>query len=643
MCGGIKIGLNRFFYRLCTECRIFVLLKVIMGGPRKDRDLPKVKISKSSLAELTFIFKYLKPYRKYFIGGLVFISLSAFSTMLFPFLMGKMIGAVSNAPVKMPGGINPTPSASGPLAFLNETWSLNTTLLLIFAQLSIQTVFSFMRVYLLTKSGTGAVADLRKDLYARLITLPMSFFSTQRVGDLSSRISSDVGQIQDSLSFVFAEFLRGLITLIIGLSLIFFISAKLAFIMLAVVPVIAVSAVFFGGKIRKMSRRETDMLADSGTIVQETLQGISVVKAFTSESLEKKRYAKNIDSLIEFAVKSGSYRGFFVSFIIFSVFGAIGFVVWYGAGMIQSGTMNVDQLIMFVIYSGFVGGTLGGFADMFGQLQKTIGATQRVRELMAMEGENIDAQSSQANRLNGEIEFKEVEFAYPSRKEIQVLKGISFSASKGQQIAIVGGSGGGKSTIASMIMRFYNADKGTILIDGKSIMDYDLNYLRSQIAYVPQDVILFGGTIYENILYGKPDATREEVIMAARKANALQFIESFPEQFETLVGERGIQLSGGQKQRIAIARAVIKNPAILVLDEATSALDSESELLVQEALDDLMQNRTSIVIAHRLSTIRNADQIIVLNKGQIAEQGKHDELLKIEKGVYRSLTELQVV
>lgn len=614
-----------------------------MGGPRKDRDLPKVKISKSSLAELTFIFKYLKPYRKYFIGGLVFISLSAFSTMLFPFLMGKMIGAVSNAPVKMPGGINPAPSGSGPLAFLNETWSLNTTLLLIFAQLSIQTVFSFMRVYLLTKSGTGAVADLRKDLYARLITLPMSFFSTQRVGDLSSRISSDVGQIQDSLSFVFAEFLRGLITLIIGLSLIFFISAKLAFIMLAVVPVIAVSAVFFGGKIRKMSRRETDMLADSGTIVQETLQGISVVKAFTSESLEKKRYAKNIDSLIEFAVKSGSYRGFFVSFIIFSVFGAIGFVVWYGAGMIQSGTMNVDQLIMFVIYSGFVGGTLGGFADMFGQLQKTIGATQRVRELMAMVGEDVDAQSAQSNRLNGEIAFQDVEFAYPSRKEIQVLKGISFSASKGQQIAIVGGSGGGKSTIASMIMRFYNADKGTILIDGKSIMDYDLNYLRSQIAYVPQDVILFGGTIYENILYGKPDATREEVIMAARKANALQFIESFPEQFDTLVGERGIQLSGGQKQRIAIARAVIKNPAILVLDEATSALDSESELLVQEALDDLMQNRTSIVIAHRLSTIRNADQIIVLNKGQIAEQGKHDELLKIEKGVYRSLTELQVV
>lgn len=616
-----------------------------MGGPRRDRDLPKVKLSKASLSELRFIFNYLKPYKKYFLGGLLFISLSAISTLLFPFLMGKMIGAVSNKAVQMPQSMNNLPiETGGIMKLMQEQWSLNTTLLLIFAQLSIQTVFSFMRVYLLTKAGTGAVSDLRKDLYSKIITLPMSFFSTQRVGDLSSRISSDTGQIQDSLSFVFAEFLRGLITLMVGLSLIFLISAKLAFIMLAVVPLIAVSAVVFGGKIRKMSRKETDMLAESGTVVQETLQGISVVKAFTGESLEKKRYSKNINSLIEFAVKSGSYRGFFVSFIIFSVFGAIGFVVWYGANMIQTGALNVDQLIMFVIYSGFVGGTLGGFADMFGQLQKTIGATQRVRELMSMDGEKIEeATTTNVDRINGEIEFREVEFSYPSRKEIQVLKKVSFKAEKGHQVAIVGGSGGGKSTIASMVMRFYDADAGTILIDGKSILDYDLNYLRNQIAYVPQDVILFGGTIYENILYGKPNASKEEVINAAKKANALQFIESFPDKFETVVGERGIQLSGGQKQRIAIARAVIKNPAILVLDEATSALDSESELLVQEALDDLMQNRTSIVIAHRLSTIRSADQILVLNKGEIVEKGQHEELIKIDRGIYRSLTELQVV
>jgi ABC-type multidrug transport system fused ATPase/permease subunit len=312
--------------------------------------------------------------------------------------------------------------------------------------------------------------------------------------------------------------------------------------------------------------------------------------------------------------------------------------------MIQAGELHLSQLIQFVIYSGFVGGTLGGFADMFGQLQKTIGATQRVRELMDTDSELIVHNEDQNDeRLIGEIEFQNVEFAYPSRKEVTVLKDVSFKAGKGEHIAIVGGSGGGKSTIASLVLRFYSADKGNILIDGKPIQDYDLSALRKQIAYVPQDVILFGGTIYENILYGKPDASKEEVMEAAKKANAWKFIESFPDQFETLVGERGIQLSGGQKQRIAIARAVIKDPAILVLDEATSALDSESELLVQEALDDLMKNRTSLVIAHRLSTIRNANQIIVLDKGTIVEQGTHQELLQKPNGVYRNLSELQVI
>lgn len=613
-----------------------------MGGPRQDRDMPKVKLTKASLSELKFLFSYLKPYRKFFIGGLIFIGLSAISTMIFPFLMGKMIGAVSNRTIEMPGGMSA--EMLGDFKISDSVWPLNLTLMLVFAQLSVQTIFSFMRVYLLTQSGTNAVSDLRKDLYSKMLSLPMSFYSTQRVGDLSSRISSDTGQIQDSISFVFAEFLRGLIILAIGLSGIFFISTKLALIMLAVVPLIAISAVVFGAKIRKMSRKETDMLAESGTVVQETLQGISVVKAFTGEAIEKKRYGKSINSLIEYAVKSGTYRGYFVSFIIFGVFGAIGFVVWYGATMIQDGSLNVDQLITFVIFSGFVGGTLGGFADMFSQLQKTIGATQRVREIIAMKGEDImDSIPNVDIKINGEIEFNDVYFSYPSRKEVSVLNGITFRADKGQQVAIVGGSGGGKSTIASMIMRFYDADMGTIKIDGKPIGEYELSYLRSQIAYVPQDVILFGGTIYENILYGKPYATREEVVNAAAKANALQFINSFPDKFETLVGERGIQLSGGQKQRIAIARAVIKDPSILVLDEATSALDSESELLVQEALDGLMVNRTSIVIAHRLSTIRNADQIIVLDKGKIVEKGKHNELLQKEKGVYRNLTELQVV
>lgn len=612
-----------------------------MAGPRQDRDLPKAKLNRQALAELGFIFKFLKPYRRYFIGGLIFISLSAVSTMAFPFLMGKMIDAVSG------GGANPIPQNTGVNPFKNFSfkdtrWDLNTVLLLIFIQLSVQTLFSFMRVYLLTKSGTGATADLRKSLYSKLISLPMSFFSSQRVGDLSSRITADVGQIQDTVSFVFAEFLRGLLTLFLGLVLIFTISAKLALIMLSIVPLIAVSAVIFGFKIRKLGRRESDMLAESGTIVQETLQGISVVKAFTGEKTERSRYGKHIDSLISFAVKSGSYRGFFVAFIIFSVFGAISFVVWYGAGMVQNHQMGVGELMSFVIYSAFVGGTLGGFADMFGQLQKTVGATHRVREIMSMEGEEKES-GTLKTPVRGAITFNKVNFSYESRKEIEVLKEVSFHVEKGQQVALVGGSGGGKSTVAALIMRFYRAVGGEILIDGKNINDYDLHYLREHIAYVPQDVMLFGGTIYENILYGRSDASREEVITAARKANALSFIEAFPDKFETVVGERGIQLSGGQRQRIAIARAVIKDPEILVLDEATSALDSESELLVQEALDDLMQNRTSIVIAHRLSTIRNADKIIVLDKGKIVEEGKHESLMQNDSGVYRHLSQLQVV
>lgn len=616
-----------------------------MGGPRRDRDIPKAKLNLESLKELKFIFKYIKPYNRFFIGGLIIISLSAFSTMLFPFLMGKMIGAVSGNSVDLGSNV-PNIQSNGigkNFGFLNTNWSINFTLMLIFIQLSIQMVLSYLRVYFLTKAGTGASGYLKRDLYSNLITFPMSFYSSQRVGDLTSRLNADTGQINDTITFVLAEFLRGLLTLVLGLSFIFIISSELALIMLSVVPVIAICAVIFGGRIRKMSKKESDLLADSGTVVQETLQGISVVKSFTGEQTENKRYSKLIDSWVKYAVKSGQNRGLFVAFIIFSIFGAIAFVVWYGASLIQTGEMQVKDLVTFVIYSAFVGGTLGGFADMFGQIQKTIGATQRVRELLNMSGEDIkDFELKDNERIKGEIEFKNVEFAYPSRKEIKVLKGVDFKVDIDTQVAIVGGSGGGKSTIASMIMRFYEPSSGEILIDGKPIQDYELSKLRQQIAYVPQDVMLFGGSIYENILYGKPSATEEEVRQAAIKANALDFIESFPEKFDTIVGERGIQLSGGQKQRIAIARAVIKDPAILLLDEATSALDSESELLVQEALEKLMENRTSVVIAHRLSTIRNADQILVLNKGQIVERGLHKDLIQIDKGIYKQLTELQI-
>ncbi len=605
-----------------------------------SEESPKAKIDKETLKEALVLFAYLKPYRAKFILSLIFIALSAVSTSLFPFLLGKMIDAAA------PGGAASMPSgfSSGFTLGLKEIrWGLNTTLMLIFLQLTFQTIFSFMRVYLLTEVGERSLADMRKDVYAKLLSMPMTYFTEKRVGELSSRISSDLSQIQDAISFTLAEFLRGIFTLVIGLVFIFWISTKLALIMLAVVPVIALLAVVFGMRIRKMSRKAQDQLAESGTIVNETFQGISIVKAFTSEVFEIKRYVKSIYAVVDIAISNARYRGAFISFMIFSVFGAISFVMWYGANMIQTGELTMGSLTMFVIFSVFVGGTFAGFAEMFSQLQKTLGATQSIREILRGKGETIDISEypgHQSITLKGNVHLDGVAFAYPSRPDVQVLKNITLEAKSGEQIALVGTSGAGKSTIASLLLRFYEPTAGQIYFDEQEAGRYALTALRSQMAFVPQDVMLFGGTIKENIAYGKPNASDEEIMEAARKANAHEFIDRFPEKYETIVGERGVKLSGGQRQRIAIARAILRNPVILILDEATSSLDSESEQLVQEALENLMKNRTSFVIAHRLSTIRNAHKIIVIERGVVTETGSHDELMQAN-GLYRKLNEMQ--
>ena len=473
----------------------------------------------------------------------------------------------------------------------------------------------------------------------------MDFFGQRRVGELSSRITADVSQIQDAVTSVLAEILRGLLTIIIGIALILIISPKMTLLMLSVVPVIIVIALIFSKFIRKVSREAQDQLADSGTIVQETLQGITNVKSFSNEWYEINRYNKSIGKVGKLAIKTGKYRGFFVSFMLFSVFGAIVLVVWYGAGLMQQKLLTFGQLTEFVVYTAFVGGTLAGFAELYTQLQKTLGATQRVRDLLKETGENVtiaEVQVEEKYKLRGDVSLQHIGFNYPSRPEIEVIKDISLEAKSGQQIAIVGTSGAGKSTLASLLLRFYEPTRGKILFDGKDTNDIPLTQLRKQMALVPQDILLFGGTILENIAYGKPGADIDEIKAAARKANAHDFIESFPEKYDTVVGERGIKLSGGQRQRIAIARAILKDPVILLLDEATSALDSESESLVQDALQNLMQHRTSFVIAHRLSTIRNADKIIVLEDGKVKESGTHQELIAIEEGLYKNLNKLQL-
>ena len=587
-------------------------------------ELPKVRLTKESVLEGLTIFKYLRPYKTRFLLGLVFIALSAGTTMAFPYLLKLLIDSAQamsegQVPVLTPGRIA----------------------LMMLGVLTFQMFFSFMRIYLLTYVGEYAVADMRRDIYRKLIMMPMDFFAQRRVGELSSRISADVVQIQDTVTVVLAELLRGVLTLLIGMALIQHLSWKLTLVMLSVIPVIIVIAILFSKKIRRYSRETQDQLGVSGTIVQETLQGISNVKSFNNEWFEINRYTRSIHDVVALAIRNGRFRGLFVSFLLFSVFGAIVFVVWYAVAVQQ---MPFGSLTAFVVFADFVGGTMAGVADMYSQLQKSLGATQRVREILREDSEAIEivrTDSESGKKLEGAVEIRDLSFSYPSRPGVPVLQDINLIIKPGQQIAIVGPSGAGKSTLVSLLLRFYEPQQGGILFDGVSATEYSLSWLRQQMALVPQDVLLFGGTIRENIAYGRPDATQEAIEEAALQANAHEFIQHFPEGYETLVGERGVKLSGGQRQRLAIARALLKDPVILILDEATSSLDSESESLVQEALYNLMKNRTSIVIAHRLSTIRNADQIVVLDHGKIKEQGTHSELIELPDGMYRSLSKLQ--
>lgn len=591
-----------------------------MARHKPENDLPKAKINTRSINKALLIFRYAGNHRWKFYLGLVFLLLTGATALAFPKLIGMLVDCAKNQDIA----------------------TANKIALALVGILFLQSFFSFFRLSLFVNFTENTLANLRLALYGNLIRLPMSFFAQKRVGELNSRLSADISQIQDTLTSTIAEFLRQFILIIGGVIFLAIISIKLTLMMLSIVPLVAIAAVIFGRFIRKYSKKTQDTIAESQVIVEETLQGISNVKAFANEWYEMARYTTKIREIVKIAIKGGQYRGYFASFIIFCLFGSIVAVVWFGVTLIISGEMkDVGQLISFVLYSIFVGASFGGIAELYAQIQKAIGATERVFELLEEIPEKSKTSAGSIEKIKGDVVFKQVAFSYPSRKDTQVLKEVSFTASFGQKVAIAGPSGAGKSTIASLLLRFYDIQGGEILIDGKNIFDYDLETLRGNMSIVPQDVILFGGSIRENIAYGKPDATDEEIFIAAKQANALEFVNGFPEKFDTLVGERGIKLSGGQRQRIAIARALLKNPAILILDEATSSLDSESEKLVQQALEILMEGRTSIIIAHRLSTIRNADKILVLDKGTVIEQGTHKELLDIENGLYKNLSNLQ--
>ncbi|MCL4118273.1 UNVERIFIED_CONTAM: hypothetical protein GTU68_012278 [Idotea baltica] len=510
-----------------------------------------------------------------------------------------------------------------------------------FGLLAARALLSFVQTMLFANVSEKGMADVRKDLYSRLISQPMDYFEQYRVGELTSRITADVEQLQSVFSVTLAEFIRQILILLFGISFLAYFMPQLFLVMLLIIPVVVVMAMVFGRYIKKLSKKRQDQLAKTNTIVDETFQNFSIVKAFANELFETKRYGGAVDKMVGISLSYARIRGLFFAFIIFLLFGSILFILWRGALMVQSGDMEAGNLLSFVVYTVMIGGAIASLGSLYTTIAGGLGATERVKEILGRGTElDINAQRSDL-KLNGNVSFNNVHFTYPSRPDVSVLEGINLKVNAGEKIALVGQSGSGKSTIVRLLMRFYALNSGKIQIDGKDLEDYQVGDYRHNLGVVPQEVILFGGSIRENLLYGKPDATESELEEAAKKANCWEFISKFPDGFDTLVGERGVKLSGGQKQRIAIARTILKDPVILLLDEATSSLDAESERVVQEAMDVLMEGRTSIIIAHRLSTIRDVDRIYVMNEGQIVEEGTHEELVNIEDGYYRKLAKLQ--
>ncbi len=608
-----------------TKFVYFCTLNQIKNYKMTDISIPEKK-SKKTFQQLRPIFSFVLPYKWKMIIGLIFLMCSIVTSLTIPVLSGKFLDVA----------IGKKDIIFGSITQVGVWFAL---------VLIIQAFFSFFRIFLFSQVSERAMADIRTKLYSKILTLPFTFFEQRRVGELNSRLSADVSQLQDTVSFSLAEFIRQILTIIVGTIYLFIQSTQLTLFMVMIFPVLVILAIIFGKYIRKMAKKTQDELATANVIVEETFQSIQAVKSFTNENWEKNRYQSTMKNVVNQALKVAIFRGFFTSFVIAILFGGLVLVLGYGASLVSEGKMSVGDLTTFIIFSAFIGGSLGGTSELYGQLQKSLGASERILEILEEKSEyslvEMDEKEQNKPITIQQIEFKEVHFSYPTRTDVKVLSGLNLSIKGGQKIAIVGASGVGKSTTMQLLSRYYDINSGEITINDKNISDFDLIHLRKNIGLVPQEILLFGGTIRENIAYGKPNATEQEIIEAAEKAYAMQFINDFPEKLDTIVGERGVKLSGGQKQRIAIARAILKNPTILILDEATSSLDAESEKWVQLALEVLMKNRTTIIIAHRLATIKQADKIYVLENGKSVEFGTHEDLLQKENGIYKKLVHLQ--
>ena len=501
-------------------------------------------------------------------------------------------------------------------------------------------VTSVLRAWLFTVTGERVVARLRTDLFRAVIGQPISFFDETRTGELTNRLASDTAVLQNTVSVNLSMALRFGIGVLGGVAMLMWMSPRLTAVTLAVVPVVAFGSAYYGRVIRRLSKQVQDALARASEVAEESLGGIRTVRAFANEPAETQRYGEAIDVSFELARQRSVAYGLFQGGASLAGYTAIGLVVWYGGRLVAQGVMTVGDLTAFLLYTLSVAVSLGTLSSLYGDFMRAFGASERVFELIDLDA-GIERRGGDPLVVrSGAVRFAGVRFRYPSRPDVEVLRDVSLRADPGEVVALVGPSGAGKSTIAGLLLRYYAPQAGAVTVDGVDLADVDPASVREAIGVVSQEPVLFATSIRDNIRYGRPSASDAEVRAAAGAANALDFIDAFPEGLDTLVGERGVRLSGGQKQRVAIARALLKDPRILVLDEATSALDAENEHLVQAALDRLMKGRTTLVIAHRLSTIQGADRVVVLDGGCVVEQGRHDELLAAG-GLYRKLVERQ--
>ena len=585
------------------------------------RDTERLRFDRAQLAQLRRLFSFLRSYVRWLLLAAVGVTMSALMGLVFPRVMGALVDTALAE---------------------TDTSSLDTIALLLLGVFAIQGVFNYLRIFALARVGEGVVADLRRAVFDRIVRLPVPFFDGRKTGEITSRLTSDVAVVQATVSSAVAQALFQGISMVGGVALLLILSPVLSLAVLTFLPVVVIGGAVFGRRLRRISTEFQDEVATANAFADESIASIRVVKWFTAEDPASARYDRDIRSSYAIAIRRARLRALFIPFITFVAFGTLALALWVGGRLVLSGELTAGELVTFLLYTLIVAGAIGAFTGLYSQLQEALGASRRIFELLDEDVEVADAvHPVRPDRIAGSVRFEGVHFSYPGR-DVEVLTGIDLEVEPGEVVALVGPSGGGKSTMVQLIPRFYDPKSGRVLVDEVDVRDQPLGELRRAMAAVPQEVQLFSGTIAENLRIARPDADQVHLEEACRAANAHEFIVSFPDGYETVVGERGIKLSGGQRQRVAIARALLADPRILILDEATSSLDAESEFLVQDALERLMEGRTTIVIAHRLSTVRAADRLVVLADGEVVETGSHDGLLRAD-GLYARLYERQLV